>query len=90
MTNGCPSSGARVFLSERGVVTLNGRQVEASQLKAALLSLSPKPTVVCYSRGAPAGEPHPSMPVVLEAIMSLRLPIGLFTDSTFTTPVKPE
>jgi len=90
MPNGCPDSGAKVFLSELGVVTLNGRQVEASKLKVALLSLSPKPTVVCYSREIPKGEPHSSMPLVLDAIMALGLPIGLYTDSTFTVPVKPE
>jgi hypothetical protein len=89
MSNGCPKSGAKIFLSADGIVTLNGRKVDAAQLKNALLSLSPKPTMVCYSREAPQGEPPPAMPAVLDAIMAMRLPIGLFTDGTFTVPVKP-
>jgi hypothetical protein len=90
MPTGCPDDGAKVFLSAHGVVTLNGRQVEASKLIDALMALSPKPTVVCYSREAPQGEPHESMKVVLDAIIAMRLPIGLFTDATFKTAVRPD
>jgi hypothetical protein len=84
----CPSTGARVFLSAEGVVTLNGQKVEAPVLKGALEALKPKPTVVCYARENAAGEPNPAMGVVLDAITATRLPIGLFTDSTFRTVVK--
>jgi hypothetical protein len=84
----CPNSGARVFLTAQGAVTLNGKGVEASTLKSALEALKPKPTVICYSRENAAGEPHPAMTVVMDAITSTRLPIGLFTDSTFKTAVK--
>jgi hypothetical protein len=85
----CPTTGAKVFMNSAGVVTLNGKQIQASALKDALAKLSPKPTVICYSRENPAAEPHPSMQTVLDAIISMQLPVGLFTDGTFTTPVKP-
>ena len=90
MAVGCPDTGARVFLTADGRVTLNGRKVESSHLAAELQALTPKPTVICYSRENPQGEPHPAMTVVLQAIMSARLPVGLFSDATFQTPVKPE
>jgi hypothetical protein len=83
----CPEAGAKVFLTTTGRVTLNGRQVEASRLATALQSLKPKPSVICYSRENPEGEPHPAMTAVLEAIMSMRLPVGIFTDATFQKPV---
>jgi hypothetical protein len=90
MTQGCPETGARVFLSSTGEVTLNGRPVAATELKNELLALAPAPTVICYSREDAAGEPHPSVQTVLEALMATRLPIGLFTDATFKTPVRLE
>jgi hypothetical protein len=84
----CPSTGTRVFLTTQGVVTLNGQKIDASKLQGALKALKPRPTIICYSRENGTGEPHPSMKTVLDAIMSTKLPIGLFTDSTFKTPVK--
>ncbi|MCM2313091.1 MAG: hypothetical protein NDI84_16995 [Steroidobacteraceae bacterium] len=79
----CPATGAKVFMTSAGVVTLNGKQIQASSLKDALAKLSPKPTVICYSRENPVGEPHPAMQTVLDAIISMNLPVGLFTaDST--------
>ncbi len=85
----CPPTGAKVFMNSAGVVTLNGKQIQASALKDALAKISPKPTVICYSRENPTGEPHPSMQTVMEAIISMNLPVGLFTDATFSTPVRP-
>jgi hypothetical protein len=83
----CPDSGARVFLKTDGRITLNGRAVEAAHLAAELQGLIPKPSVICYSRENPQGEPHPAMAAVLEAIMATRLPVGLFTDATFQVSV---
>jgi predicted transcriptional regulator len=87
MTQACPESGARVFLFATGHVTLNGRRMEATQLIDALMALAPAPTVICYSREDATGEPHPSVETVLEALMATQLPIGLFTDASFQTPV---
>jgi hypothetical protein len=84
----CPTTGVRIYLTAQGVVTLNGQKVNASKLKDMLGSLKPKPTLVCYSRDNPGGEPHPVVEVVMNAIASARLPVGMFTDSTFRTQVK--
>jgi hypothetical protein len=83
----CPDSGVKIYLHQDGRVTLNGSTIDAANLSAALAKLQPRPTVVCYSRDNPEGEPPPQMQQVLEAIMALRLPIGIFTDRTFKTPV---
>ena len=90
MPQGCPDSGARVFFTVQGDVVLNGERMDAPKLKDALLALSPTPTVICYSRENPSDEPHPAVDLVMEAMMATQLPIGLFTDSTFQTPVVPE
>lgn len=84
----CPAAGARVFLFASGVVSLNGQVVEVSKLKAALDGLRPKPTVICYSRGSTKGEPPASMVLVLDTIISTRLPIGFYTDGSFEERVE--
>jgi hypothetical protein len=90
MAAGCPESGAKVFLAADGQVTLNGRKVQVSHLAAELQALVPKPSVICYSRENPHGEPPATMRTVLDAVMSMRLPVGLFTDGTFQTPASPD
>jgi hypothetical protein len=90
MPGQCPDSGAKVLLKASGDVVLNGQSMPAARLKAALSALTPKPTVICYSRDNPTGKPPATMSVVFDAIMALKLPIGMFTDATFTTPVKLE
>jgi hypothetical protein len=64
--------------------------MKATELKDALLALAPTPTVICYSRESPGEEPHPAVQSVIDAMMATQLPIGFFTDSTFTMPVVPE
>jgi hypothetical protein len=79
----CPDNGARVFLTAKGIVSLNGKIIEVAKLKAALGSLTPRPPVICYSRQSDRREPHSSMVEVLDAIISTGIPIGFFTDGTF-------
>jgi hypothetical protein len=85
----CPSTGARIFITSAGVVSLNGKQIPASALKDALAGITPRPTLICYSRQNATGEPPPAMQVVLDAIISMKLPISFFTDGTFATPARP-
>ena len=79
----CPDTGARVFLTAKGIVSLNGKTIEVAKLKAALEGLTPRPPVICYSRQSDRREPHSSMVEVLDAIISTGIPIGFFTDGTF-------
>ena len=88
-TKGCPPSGAKVFVSSAGRVTLNEVVVAAGDLGGAIKKLNPPPTVICYARENPEREPHPQALVALEAVMSARLPIALFKDSTFSETVSP-
>lgn len=80
----CPQEAARVAVSARGVVRLNGTEVSPAALAAALRSLSPG--FVCYYREAPGNEAV-AVPAVLEAIMSMRVPVALFEDAAFTRGV---
>ena len=90
VAQGCPESGARVFFTAQGDVTLNDQRMDVSELQNALLALSPTPTVICYSRENPDAEPHPAVQTVIEAMMATQLPVGFYTDATFRTPVVPE
>jgi|SRR6185503_11700867 len=82
-TRDCPSSGARVYVSATGAVSLNGKRVAVTNLQRALEQLDPRPSVICYARDNPEREPHPDALAALEAVMSLRMPIALFRDATF-------
>lgn len=82
----CPETGATVYLKASGGVLLNGRPIEASQLKDALSALKPRPTMICYSRDNPQGDPPSNMAVVMDALIAQGLPVGLFTDASFATP----
>lgn len=87
MGSGCPESGVRIYLDRHGTVTVNGGAVALEKLASVLAAIQPRPTVVCYSREDAQQEPPAQYQAVIEAIMALRLPVGLFTDNTFKTPV---
>jgi hypothetical protein len=84
----CPKTGVQVFVTATGVITLNAREVSVGALREALEAMNPPPSVVCYSREDPAGEPHPTATEVVDVIIQLRLPAAFYTDSTFTSVVK--
>lgn len=89
-SNPCPATGARIFVTSAGIVSLNGSAIEVGALRDALAALSPTPTVVCYSRDDAAGEPSPAATQAVDAIIQLRLPVAFYTDGTFNTVVKME
>ena len=82
----CPPAGARVAVSVEGVVRLNGVEVSPATLATALRSLAPPPVLVCYYRQPAAGDTQ-AAPNVLDAIMSMRLPVLLFEDTDFARGV---
>jgi hypothetical protein len=82
----CPPAGARVAVSTQGVVRLNRVQVSPAELAVALRSLAPPPALVCYYRET-APSDAPAAPDVLQAIMSMRLPVLVFEDSDFARGV---
>ena len=84
----CPASGVRIYVDASGAITVNGQVVPAADLPHALASLKPHPTEVCYSRAKQQGEPPAGAMRVMEAIVSLSLPVAFYTDGTFRTRVK--
>jgi hypothetical protein len=84
----CPESGVRIYLDKHGKVTVNGKAVSLESLGGTLAAIQPRPTVICYARDAPQLEPPAQASVVMTTMISLRLPIGIFTDNTFKTPVR--
>jgi hypothetical protein len=83
----CPATAVRVFLAGDGTISLNGKTIPATDLKAALGALSPRPTEVCYSRGNPKGAPPSNVERVMDDVASLRVPISFYTDATFSRRV---
>jgi hypothetical protein len=67
-------------------VRLNGVEVSPAALATALRSLAPPPVLVCYYRQPVAGDTR-AAPDVLDAIMSMRLPVLLFEDTDFARGV---
>ena len=82
----CPPAGARVAVFVEGVVRLNGVEISPASLASALRSLAPPPVLVCYYRQPAAGDTQ-AAPDVLDAIMSMRLPVLLFEDAAFARGV---
>jgi hypothetical protein len=88
MDRGCPESGVRIYLDRHGKVTVNGKAVSLESLGGTLAAIEPRPTVVCYSRDDPQREPPAQASAVMQAIIALRLPVGIFTDKAFKTPAQ--
>lgn len=86
MSNPCPESGTRVFVSSSGQVTLNGKQVPPDKLLEALQALDPAPTTLCYAAEGPIEAPQATKKFIVDALMAMRMPINFFTDSSFKTP----
>ena len=73
---------ARVFVSAKGVVSLNGIVTPIDALLPALQKLHIQE--VCYSRENPqAFEPHPVALKALDAVTRLKLPIAFYWDAAF-------
>ncbi len=82
---GCPLSAARVGVSARGAVAVNGTIVPVEHLAESLRGLRPRPTEICYFREKPAGAPPASVRTIIDAIASLKWPISFYADAAFTT-----
>ncbi len=87
-SDGCPDSGARIYMSTDGNVQLQGKAVSVADLARELQQLKPGLTEICYSREDPQGEPPPGMTNVLDAIAAQRLPVSFYTDSSFLQRVR--
>ena len=80
-----PGQAMRVAVFADGRIEFNGRPVAVDQLRnAAAAAVAAGAREVCVHRQNPeAPEPHPNMLVVLESLITTRLPIAFYWDAAF-------
>jgi hypothetical protein len=81
----CPDTAARVYLDAAGFITVNGHTVLPEDLSHTVASL--KPREVCFAPVNPNIKPGPEIRVVFNTVTGLKLPVYLYTDSTFHTRI---
>jgi hypothetical protein len=81
---------AKIWISESGVIELNGKPAELEAVRAALVDLAKRKGVVLYGRDAAGNEPHPNAMKVIALVGSNRLPIRLSTKRDFSDAVVPQ
>jgi hypothetical protein len=81
----CPDTAARVYLDPAGFITVNGHTVLPEDLSHTVASL--KPREVCFAPVDPNIKPRPEIRVVFKTVTELKLPVYLYTDSTFHTRI---
>ena len=84
----CPKEGVRLNVDAEGVITVNGTQVDLLDVSKYLRQLKPTPTLACYSLASTARKPLMAAISVTTDVALLDLPLEVFADSTFNTPVK--
>ena len=84
----CPPRGARLFLSAKGAISLNGKAVAANDLPQAIAKLDPRPAEICYAREKPGAEPAESRVAVARAIMGTDIPLSLYIDRAFSQRIQ--
>jgi hypothetical protein len=88
LTQKCPMEGLRINVDAEGVITVNGNQVELLDVSKYLQRIRPTPKIACYSLASTARRPLMAGISVIEDVALLDLPLEVFADSTFNTPVK--
>ncbi len=84
----CPMDGVRVNVDAEGVITVNGIQVELLAVSKYLQQINPAPKLACYSLASTARRPLMAGISVIGDVALLDLPLEVFADNSFNTPVK--
>lgn len=81
----CPaSSGIRIGVFYDGRLEVNGRSISTATLSRRLDELRRSESVICLHRESPELEdPPPNMFLVIDAIVSRKLPVAFFWDAKF-------
>lgn len=79
----------KVFVGTRGAIVLNGKFVRAEALRRELVTLKSAGGSLWYAREEPAADPTDAQMAVFAMIVSTGVPIGLFTDGTFSRRAGP-
>jgi hypothetical protein len=84
----CPTEGVRINVDAEAVITVNGVQVEQLRISQYLKHLTPVPKIACYSLASTARRPLMTAIGVIEDVALLDLPLEVFADNSFNTPMK--
>lgn len=74
----------KVFVSQIGVILLNGKVTDIEVLKNSLITLAQQNGVVLYAREASESEPPTIVQTVINLVMENRLPIRLCRNDDFS------
>src|SRR5438067_1539410 len=86
-----PAHVAKVKVNREGAISLNDKPLTIEELKASLLEIAKSPgSAVWYSRENSAGKNHPNAALVMNAIVSARLPVRLSSKPDFSDWVGPD
>ena len=77
----------RLYVDESGIVSVNGAHVAPGVLLQYIRRLNPAPKLACYSVAGTTGRPLGSATQVIVILSELELPLEVYTDDTFSTPV---
>jgi hypothetical protein len=84
----CPTDAVRIYLDDEGQTIVNGTNVASGELLSYLSALTPRPKRACYALAVTQTGPSGSGTGVLVDIGILKLPLALYGDNSFTTPVQ--
>jgi hypothetical protein len=82
----CPATAARIVVWHSGKATLNSVEVPTEKLGSALAALAPRPTEVCFAQESPDDQSR-DLGSFLEGLIFLRMPISIYTDTSFSRRV---
>jgi hypothetical protein len=81
---------AKVGVYQDGRIILNGRNANIDEVRAAFAKLVERHGVVWYYREAAASEPHPNAMLVIQAVVTDKLPISMSTQPDFSDVMLPD
>ena len=84
----CPDRGVRIYVGDGNEVTVNGVRVADMDMVRHLMKLAPAPELVCFVNATRPESPFAAGMALSSVAGVLRLPIILYTDGTFATPLR--
>jgi hypothetical protein len=84
----CPIDGVRIYVDAKNQIIVNGINIASDKLFMHLRGLTPAPKRACYAVAASHAGPPVDAMTVLTDVGILKLPLALYADDSFTTPVQ--
>jgi len=79
---------AKVSVFADGRITLNGRSITLAELHSAFAALAKAHGIVWYYREAASTEPHADAMLVIQEIVTARLPVSMSTKPDYSDVVR--